>query len=328
MLLSRAIGWYRGAKAQTRTQRKPIAPLTTRSLFAITLLLVTAVLFALYTTPILAPENIFTRTRSHPPTSSGLLFRRLAEVRPLTAHDDLIRDKFESKSSRLLYYKYGGDVLADCPFCNSLDPQTYLVYAAPPTALVHLLNTLVIGVATSEPVNGKAGLQWRSMATYAAMALLLVDGYMLASWDPAGNENVRVLAEVSFFHWSMRLYRFLSFAVLDLMLAGVLYLSATNRMFVVPPTISEKIDNTTAALAIVQLRIRSANVLKNTIARDGELRAIDAAYWSHEGLVMQEAMESEEVMNSMRDAVENGRLDPEGMDRAADDFTRRIIMGN
>lgn len=327
MLLSKGIGWYRGAKAQTRTQQKPIAPLTTRPLFAITLLVVTSVLFALYTTPILAPENIFTRTRSHPPISTGLLFRRLNEVRPLTPHDDLIRAKFETKASRLLYYKYGGDVLADCPFCNSQDPQTYLLYAAPAIALAHLANALIVGVATSEPITGKAGLQWRSLATYAAVALLLADGYMLAAWDPAGNENVRVLPDVSFFHWYMRLCRFLAFAVLDLALAGVLYLSTTNRMFVVPPTVSEKIDMATAALSIVQLRIRAANVLKNTIARDGELRAIDAAYWSHEGAVMQEAMESEEVMDSMRDAVENGRLDPAGMDRAADDFTRRI-MGN
>lgn len=327
MLLARGLGWYRGAQAQTRTQRKPIASLTTRSLLSITLLVVTAVLFALYTTPILAPENIFTRTRSHPPTSPGLLFNRLSEVRPLTAHDHLIRDKFESKASRLLYYKYGGNVLADCPFCNSQDPRTYLLYAAPTIALTHLLNALVIGIATSEPVTGKAGLQWRSLTTYAAVALLLVDGYMLASWDPAENEKARVLTEVSFFHWSLRLYRLLAFALLDLVLAGVLYLSATNRMFVVPPTVSEKIDMATVALSNMQLKIRSANVLKNTVARDGELRAIDAAYWQDEGLVMQEAMESEEVMHSMRDAVENGRFDPEGMNRAADDFIRRVMGG-
>lgn len=42
---------------------------------------------------------------------------------------------------------------------------------------------------------------------------------------------------------------------------------------------------------------------------------------------MQEAMESEEVMHSMRDAVENGRFDPEGMNRAADDFIRRVMGG-
>ncbi|CAN8103763.1 unnamed protein product [Discula destructiva] len=325
MLFSKGLAWYRGAKAQRQTQSMPIVPLTARSRFAITLLAVAATLFALYTTPILSPENIFTRARSHPSTSTALLFRRLDEVRPLTPHDDLIRAKLESKASRLLYYKYGGDVLASCPFCTSQEPQTYLLYAAPAIALTHLLNAALVGIVTSEPVAGKAGQQWRSLATWVAVGLLAVDGYMLASWDPAGNENARVLSEVYFFHWVVRRCRFLAFAALDLGLAVVLYLSATNRMFVVPATVAEKIDGAAAALSLVQMRIRSANVLKNTIARDGELRAVDANYWAHEGMVMQEAMESEEVMISIRDAVENGRIDPEGMDQAADDFTRRVM---
>lgn len=123
------------------------------------------------------------------------------------------------------------------------------------------------------------------------------------------------------------MYRFLSLAALDLVLAGVLFLSTTNRMFVVGPTLSERVDLATAALGHVNMRIRSANVLKNTVARDGELRAIDAGYWAHEGIIMQEAMESEEVVNSMRDAMENRRLNPEAMDQAAEQFSQQVMGG-
>lgn len=328
MLVSKAIGWYRSAKAQTRSQRKPVVPLSSRPLLAITLLAAAATLFALYATPTFSPENIFTLSNSQPTTSPGLLFSRLQQLRGNTLRDRILEEKFESKASRLLYYKYGGAVLADCPFCNSQDPRTYLLYAAPSVAVTHLLNAVLVGGATSESVTGQAGNQWRSLATYAAAVLAVVDAYMLAQWDHvAGNEKARVLGEIFFFHWNARRYRFVAFAALDLVLAVVLYLSTTNRMFVVAPTVSERIDSAAAALGHVNMRIRSANVLKNTVARDGELRAIDAGYWAHEGMVMQEAMESEEVVNSMRDAVENRRLNPEAMDQAAEQFSQQVMAG-
>lgn len=303
-------------------------PLSFRALLAIISLVITAAILALYTLPVLSPENVFTRTHSNPTTSANLLFSRLATLRPLTARDETLHDKFESKASKLLYYKYGGEILADCPFCNSQDPRTYLLYAAPAIALSHLLNAVLVGFATSESVTGKAGTQWRSLATYAAAALAAIDFYAVAQWDHvAGNEKARVLNEVFFFYWTARMYRHLALAGLDLLLAGILYVSTTNRMFVAAPTVSERVDVIRDVLAGVNMQIRSANVLKNTVSRDGELRAIDAGYWAHEGIVMQEAMESEEVVESMRDAVENRRINLEAMDQAAEAFVQQV-MGN
>lgn len=326
MLIPKVIAWYRSARNPPPSQRRPVVPLGARPLFVITLLSVVATLIAAYTLPILAPENVFTRTLSHPTTSANLLFSRLATLRSLTAGDEILHDRFESKASKLLYYKYGPDALAGCPFCNSQDPRTYLVYAAPTVAAAHLLNAIIVGVATSEFVMGKAGAQWRALATYGAAALAAADLYALSQWDHvAGNDKARVLSEVYFFHWVARRYRHLALAALDLLLACALYLSATNRMFVVAPTTSERIDLIRDALGVVNRQTRSANVLKNTVSRDGELRAINAGYWAHEGLVMQEAMESEEVLESMRDAVENRRIDLASMDQAAESFVQHVL---
>lgn len=89
---------------------------------------------------------------------------------------------------------------------------------------------------------------------------------------------------------------------------------------------SQRIDAVTGMmLGSVNMKVRSANVLKNTVARDAELRAMEAAYWAHEGQVVQEAMESEEVVESMRDAVENRRINMEEMDRMAEGFTERVL---
>lgn len=326
MLLPKAIAWYRSAKNGPRAQNRPIVPLPSRSLFAVLMLAVAATLFAAHTVPVLAPENLFAVTRSHPTTSNNLILSRLQTLRPLTQRDEALHGRLESKAGKLLYYKYGPDVVADCPFCNSQDPTTYLVYAAPAAAAPHLLNAALVGFATSESLTGRPGNQWRGLAAYAAGALALADLYALVQWDHvAGNEKARVLGEVYFFHWAARTYRYLALAGLDLMLAGLVYLSATNRMFVLETTTSERVDLVTAAMSHVSMKIRSAGVLKNTVSRDAELRAIDASYWAHEGIVMQEAMESQDVVDSMRDAVENGRIDPRTIELAADSFAQQVM---
>lgn len=329
MLIPKAIGLYQSLRrnASQQPQRKPVIPLASRPLLAVGLLGLAALALAVATLPVLSPDNIFAVTRSNPTSSNNLILTRLAAVRALTPRDAVFHNKFESKASKLLYYKYGPDVLADCSFCSSQDPTTYLAYALPGVLLPHLVSAVVLGVATSGAVTGPEGRQFRVPATYAAAVLAAADLYFLVSWDHVvGNEKARVLSEVDFFFWTSRVYRHLSLALLHVVLAAAVYASCTNRFFVVGPTVSARIDAVREAmLGGVNMKVRSANVLKNTVARDAELRAMDAAYWAHEGQVVQEAMESEEVVESMRDAVENRRINMEEMDRMAEGFTARVM---
>lgn len=329
MLLPKAIGLYRSVRnnASSQQQRKPIIPLRHRPLLAILILVFAALALAITALPIFSPENIFTITRSNPSSSNNLIATRLATLRPLTPRDAVLHDKFESKASKLLYYKYGPDVLAECPFCSSQDPTTYLVYALPSILLPHLVSAVVIGLATSDAITGPEGRQFRVLATYAAGALAAADIYFAVTWDHVtSNEKARVLAEIDFFFWTSRRWRQLALALTQVVLAGAVYVACTNRFFVVGPTVSARIDAVREAmLGGVNMKVRSANVLKNTVARDAELRALDAAYWAHEGQVVQEAMESEEVVESMRDAVENRRINMEEMDRMAEGFTERVV---
>ncbi|KAK7748055.1 hypothetical protein SLS53_001307 [Cytospora paraplurivora] len=328
ILLPKAINWYRSARAaQNSAQKAPIRPLSTRSLAAVTFLVSTAILLAVYTLPILSPENVFAVTRSNPTTSNNLILSRLATLRPLTPRDDVLHDKFESKASKLLYYKYGPAALIDCPFCNSQDPTTYLIYAAPGAAALHLANAVLLGIATSRSISGPAGAQWRALATYAGLAAAAADMYFLAQWDHvAGNDKARVLSEVTFFHWNLRAYRYLALAGLDLLLAGVLYLSGTNRMFLVAPSASERVDAVAAGLRRTRARLQSAGIIRNTTARDGELRAAEARYWAFEVMTNQEAMESVEVVESMRDAVENRRIDLDAIGQDAESYALNVLQ--
>ncbi|KAL1847362.1 hypothetical protein Daus18300_013979 [Diaporthe australafricana] len=326
MLVPRAITWFNSARAAQRNPKQPVRPLPSRTLVAVILLAVAAALFSISTLPFLAPENVFTVTRSNPTSSSNLILSRLSTLRPLTPRDNVLHDKFESRASKLLYFKYGPDALLGCPFCNSNDPTTYLLYAAPAVATTHLLNALLLGAATSAALTGKAGAQWRVPATYAAVAAAAVDAYLLGSWDHvAGNEKARVLGEISFFYWRSRALRHLALAGLDLVVAGALYLSGTHRMFLVAQTVSERVDAVSAGLAKTRNQLHAAGVIKNTTTRDGELRAAEARYWAHEVIIMSEAMESEEVVGSMRDAVENKRIDLDNIGQVADSYARDVL---
>lgn len=328
ILLPKAINWYRTARAAQNTgQKVPIRPLPARSLAAITCLVSAAVLLAVYTLPVLSPENVFAVTRSNPTTSNSLILARLAALRPLTTRDDALRDKFESKASKLLYYKYGPAALADCPFCSSQDPTTYLVYAAPAAASLHLANAVLLGAATARPVSGPAGAQWRAPATYAALAAAAADLYLLARWDHvAGNDRARVLSEVAFFHWTLRACRHLALAGLDLLLAGALYLSGTGRAFPAAPSAPERVDAVAAGLRRTRARLQAAGIVRNTAARDAELRAAEARYWAFEVVTSQEAMESVEVVESMRDAVENRRIDLDAIGQDAESYAQTVLQ--
>lgn len=266
-------------------------------------------------------------TRSNPTSSANLILSRLSALRPLTARDDVLRDKFESRASKLLYYKYGPDALLDCPFCTSQEPLTYLLYAAPAAAAAHLLNAVLVGLATSGSVTGRQGAQWRAVATYAGAALAAADMYLLSQWDHvAGNEKARVLAEVTFLHWTLRACRYLGLAGLDLLLAGLLYLSGTNRMFLVAPSASERVDALAEGMRRTRARLQSAGIIKNTTARDAELRVAEARYWAFEVVSSQEAMESEEVVESMRDAIENRRIDLGAIGLDAETYAQNVLQ--
>jgi hypothetical protein len=327
MLLPKAITWFNAVRAAQHNPKQPIRPLPTRTLVAVILLATAAALLAASTLPILAPENVLAVTRSNPTSSNNLILSRLSSLRALTPRDNVLHNKFESKASKLLYYKYGPDALIDCPFCNSNEPTTYLLYATPSIAAVHLLNAALLGASTSASLTGKTGAQWRALATYAAVGAAALDLYLLTTWDHvAGNDKARVLSEVTFYYWRARALRNLGLAVLDVLVAGALWLSGTRRMFPVAQTVSERVDEATTRLAKTRNQLHAAGVIKNTTARDGELRAAEARYWAHEAIIMSEAMESEEVVGSMRDAVENKRVDLDNIGQVAETYARDVLQ--
>lgn len=327
IIVPRALSYYRSVRNAPRVQGLAVRPLPPKAARSLAILFVIAVLFLIKTIPILAPENVFTRTQSRLQIPTDVLFTRLSALRPnnsLTPQDEALRARFVNLESRLLYLQFGPDVLANCPFCAADEPRSYLYYALPALAWPHLLNLVVLALVTSTLVSGREGAQWRTTATIAAVAVGLADAYAVSVYPYQGNARALRLAETDFFFWRARTYRHLALAGLDALLGWLLWLSATNRAFASPPSTAERLESLSRALASVKSKISAAGIVKNTASRDEELRGASQVYWNHEVRMMGEVMEEREVIEGVNDALQN-RVNMEAMSRDADTYANAVL---
>jgi hypothetical protein len=254
-----------------------------------------------------SPENIFTLTQSRLQIPIDVLFTRLSAIRPngLTASDSILRTKIESRDSRLLYFQFGPETLTSCEFCNPEDPKSYLYYSLPALLAPHLFNLCILALATSGLFTGKEGAQWRTAATMGAIGVALVDVYFVSTYPLQANALATRLQDIDMFFWKMRVYRGLALAALNGAVGYVLYLSSTNRAFVRPLSVAERIETTTKILDTARSKIGALSALRNTVTRDEELTAVSRAYWVDYGRLMSEAMEDREVIEGVNNALEN-----------------------
>ncbi|KAK3315335.1 hypothetical protein B0H66DRAFT_342027 [Apodospora peruviana] len=326
ILLPKAIAYYRSYRNAPRHNIK-IQPLPSAVFRSLLLLAAVSTFFLIRTLPILSPENVFTVTQSRLQIPADVLFTRLATMRAngsLSDFDTTLRAKFVNMESRLLYLQFGPSVLADCPFCAADDSSSYLYYAVPDLLAPHLLNWAAIAVATSAIVSGRYGSRWRTYATIAAIAIATTDIYLVSSYNYQANRRATRLQDLYFFYWRARVYRAAALAGLDALLAAVLYLTATHRAFVSPPSPAERVEMLSRVLSSVKGRVNAVGVVKNTANRDEELHARSTAYWNHEVRLMQDVMEEREVIEGVNDALQN-RIDITTITRDADAYVTHLI---
>ncbi|KAL9100475.1 MAG: hypothetical protein Q9163_004148, partial [Psora crenata] len=296
----------------TSTQALPIQPLPRPLHHSLNILFFSALLAFLSTLPLFTPENIFSRTSSRLQTPNDVLFTRLASIRRqqpggggvgLTEEDNKLRPKLASLDSRLLYLTYGPDVLTHCAFCSPDEPSTYLYYALPSLLLPHLLHLFALGLATSNAIAGKAANRWRTTAAMAGLVVAVVECYSLAAYDWKANARALRPEEYVLFFWRMRTVRGSAICLADILLAAILYLSGTNRMFVTPLTSAERMEVALRLLEQARGKLNAVGILRNAVVRDEGLRRRTDAYWVNEGKIMGEVMDEREVIEGVRSAL-------------------------
>ncbi|EAQ83980.1 hypothetical protein CHGG_10384 [Chaetomium globosum CBS 148.51] len=332
LLLPKAIGYYRRMRDAPRIHGLKVRPLPAPMTRAIAILFAVAAVFLLRTLPIFSPENIFKITQSRLQIPADVLFNRLSALRPsntLTATDLALRAKFASLESRLLYLHHGPSVVATCPFCTSDDPRSYLYYALPDLLAPHLFNLIIIALATSSLLTGRANsasaARFRAPASLAAVAAAFLDLYWVATYNHTANARALRLGELDAFFWTARVVRYTAVAIVDCLLALVLYLSGTQRAFVNPPSAVERVEAVTRRLGTIMGVVNASGVVKNTVLRDEELRGRSVAYWAHEVRLMREMMEEREVVEGVNDALLN-RIDIRGIERDAEAYAKAVLM--
>ncbi|KEZ46160.1 hypothetical protein SAPIO_CDS1029 [Scedosporium apiospermum] len=327
ILLPKAISYYRQVRNAPRAQGISIQPLPPSVSRALTVLFGVALLLLALTLPVFSPENVFTATQSRLQIPPDVLFNRLSTLRPnetLTPSDEALRARFVNMESRLLYLKYGPDVLTGCTFCTSEDPKVYYFYALPSLLAPHLFNLFAIALVTSRPLSQTYGGKWRRPATMAAIALAALDLYLVNSYNYQLNARALRVGEIDFFYWRARVYRLLVLAALDGLLGWLMYLSSTHRAFVDAPSPAVRAEAVVLSLSKLKAKLNALGTVMNTVSRDDELRRQNAAYWVQEGNLMRTVMEEREVIESVNNALENGRLNVSAISKDAESYAEHI----
>ncbi|KAL2352845.1 hypothetical protein BJ546DRAFT_1097369 [Cryomyces antarcticus] len=322
-ILSKGLALYRSARASAQNiSIRPAPPHVNR---ALNILFVSALLFLLSSLPYFTPANIFQQTQSRLAIPTDVLFARLAAARPLTQTDYALKAKFNSPDARLLYLHYGPDVVANCPFCRSDSPASYLVYALPSLLFPHLAHLAVLGLVTSSLFAGPEGSRFRTPVTLTGVALAAAEVYLVASHTQPPYTPATTAAHIDAFFWKLRLYRSLALTITDLSASLLLWTTATNRLLALPPHPVERMEHSARTLELALAKLKALGSVRNVVFRDAGLRDKMGAYWIAEGAVTREMFEEREVVKGVRAAL--GRADMGGLMEQAERYTEGVFAG-
>lgn len=326
-MVPKALAYYRSIRA---TPKAKIRPLTQKTSYALAVLFISGVIAFLSTLPVFAPANIFRLTQSRLHTNGGVLLTRLAALRPTTAFDERLREIFDKGGldARLLYVRFGPDVLVNCPLASAGDigaSRNFLLYAAPSILTPHMLHLFALGVATSRFLSGAEGARWRTVAAISGLVLGAAEFWFIAYYDDRTNIKSTRLSEIDFIYWKMLVWRGLAIACFDGILGWVIWLQATGRAFLTPAPTSERLLDHAKRLELLVGKSRSLGILRNGSLRDAGLRRRVDDFWVKDAEVMADVFEEPDVLEAQRAALK--KVDVARVQRDADRFLEGIFPG-
>ncbi|KAL4782394.1 hypothetical protein BJX76DRAFT_332900 [Aspergillus varians] len=292
IVLPRILNFIRYTKVAltSRPNPQPLPPAASRALNVLFCSIIVFLLLTYPSNPFAPSPSIFALTRSRLSTPVEAVFSRLARFREngvLTEADTLLRAKLVSKEARKIYLRFGEKALTQCQFCKLDSPNTYALFYYPGASMIpHLFHMAVVGIATSATFAGRQAARWRTKFTIAGLLLAAVDAYVVFMYDPvkSGPQAVRdgVAVPPALFQ-RMAVLRPLVLACFDVVLAGFIYVSATNRWFFTPPSQAEEVDQAVsvslAALTGASTKLHAASATRNAVVRDRVLKDRDDSYW-------------------------------------------------
>ena len=164
------------------------------------------------------------------------------------------------------------------------------------------------------------------MAALLGSCLAIADCYMVGAYDWKGNSRATRAEDLDFFYWRMRTIRGLAIAALDVGLAGLLWASSTNRLFVIPVSSAERLEAATKIMEATRAKLGAVGIIRNVTVRDENLRKKAETYWKREGDIMGEVMDEKEVVEGIRGALESGRMNVTVVEEEAKRYAESIFV--
>ena len=249
---------------------------------------------------------------------------------------------------RQLYLRFGPSTLTNCQFCHQDDPLSYLLYHLPTNILLpQLFHILVIGLATSETVSGYEATTFRHSTLLCGLILACLDIFLTTTYIPI--IAVTTPAPAGTF-WIAGTLRSLTLMAFDIVLAFLIYASATGRFYLFPVLSSatspvdpelarrrteELLTQTNLALQMTGTNLRAYSIARNAVVRNADLKGTDDEYWrtvmaveGESGGAMDQAVwDDEEVQAAVARAYGSGGVNIETVRREAEGFVRHATRG-
>ncbi|KAI9728752.1 MAG: hypothetical protein M1828_002858 [Chrysothrix sp. TS-e1954] len=170
-------------------------------------------------------------------------------------------------------------------------------------------------------IGGPDSARWRTLTIMAAATLALMELWETYGYERTLNSRATRPTDIDFFYWRMQTRRGLQFAAFDALLGWLMWLSATNRFFVQPPSTLDKLGQACRSLEQGQICLSVAGDVRGAVAQNDGLRTKLAGFWDEERDVYQE----QDVVNGTRAAL--SRADIQSLTTAAERRSHHI-MGN
>lgn len=244
----------------------------------------------------------------------------------MTTADEVLKDRLQTRDGRLLYFQYGPEALAQCSFCTTDSPRSFLLYTLPVILTPHLVHLAILGISTSEIIAGTDAASWRSHAAIVGAVFAAAELFLLNSYDMTANTRAVRQADIQHYYWIARTARYIALAVVDLTLSGLIWLSSTRRAFFsyVSP-VAERLEASTKLLETLGAKLGALGALRNAVMRDKTLRGRMEHYWTEEAVVMAEVNEDTDVVEGLKTAM--GSMDIVNVERRAGEIADEILAG-
>jgi hypothetical protein len=326
MLLPRVIAFYRSLRTPNNNNNIALQPASPEASRALNLVFASSVVSLILTLPFFTPSNVFRQTSSRLQTPTPVLFNRLSTITP---QDELLRDIFTAGGleARLQYLRFGPDVLSNCPLVTDPKahdaPSNYLICALPSLLKPHLAHLFFLGLATSSFVGGTSAARWRTPAILSAILVALANILSVATYEHHRNALAFSASAIQNFFWTRHLLSHLAISLVSAILALLIWASATNRAFVLPPSPAAQLEAQTRLFETSLAKYRALGAVRNVVMREAGLREKLNAYWRKEGELMHEVFEERDVLEAVNGVL--GRMDVGALGKEADLHVERVL---